>query len=352
MTGAARPDGRPAHHRPGGGFRNPWPSGARVGTVGALLRWVLVERLLLRRRAKDPPASAFPRREPSFAEPRARAGALSVTWLGHSSFLLQVGEWNVLVDPVWSDRASPLRSVGPRRHTAPGFAMTRLPPIDVVVLSHDHYDHLDDATVRALAARFPGARWVAPLGLAAWLRKRAVGQAMEYDWWERAALAPSSPGGPSSTLEITCVPAQHFSGRGLHDRDRRLWCGWTLRAGDVAVYFAGDSGDHGEWDEIARRIGPVDAVLMPIGAYEPRWFMRPVHMDADEAVAAFARIAAAGDGHAPVMVGMHWGTFKLTDEALDEPPRRARAAWAHLGLPDDRLWILAHGETRRIAREA
>ena len=312
---------------------------------------MIVERLVLRRRAKDPPASAFARREPSFATPRAGGAELTVTWVGHSSFLLQLGGWNVLVDPVWSDRASPLRWLGPRRHTAPGFALDRLPTVDAVLLSHDHYDHLDDATIRTLAARHPEARWVAPLGLAPWLRKRGAREVSEHDWWERVTLAPRA-GGPAAPLEVTCVPAQHFSGRGVHDRDRRLWCGWAMRAGERSLYYGGDSGDHGAWDEVARGVGPVDAVLLPIGAYEPRWFMRPVHMNAEEAVAAFARLASASNGKRPVMVGMHWGTFKLTDEPLDEPPRKAREAWARHGLPDDRLWILAHGETRRLAREA
>ena len=340
-----------AHHRPGGGFRNPWPGARRTGGLWSLLRWMLVERTLLRSRAADPPPSAFPRAEPSFAEPRGAGGELSVTWVGHSSFLLQLGDWNVLTDPVWSERASPLRRVGPRRHTAPGFALDRLPCIDAVLLSHDHYDHLDAATVRTLASRFPQAQWAVPLGLARWLRRKGVLRVTEHDWWDRVSLEPSL-GTAASALELTCVPAQHFSGRGLHDRDRALWCGWAARAGGVGAYFAGDTGDHGAWEEIARGVGPVDAVLMPIGAYEPRWFMRPVHVDADEAVAAFEALCAAGaaDGTRPAMVGMHWGTFKLTDEALDEPPRRARAAWARRALPDDRLWIRAHGETRRPAR--
>ena len=337
--------GTPAHHDPAGGFRNPWPTGAQHG-LGSFLRWVLIERLRHGRPA-DPPVGSFPRATPSFATPRAAPHELTVTWVGHSSFLLQLGGWNVLTDPVWSERASPVGWAGPKRWMPPGIALEQLPPIDVVLQSHDHYDHLDDLTVRQLAAEHPEARWVAPLGLARWLARRGVRAVSEHDWWEETAVA----GEGRAPLEVTCVPAQHFSGRTAVGRNSTLWCGWTARVAGRGVYFVGDTGDHPLWPEIGRRLGPFDLVLMPVGAYEPRWFMRPVHVSADEAVAAFARLAEASGG-APAMAAMHWGTFKLTDEPMDEPPRRAREAWRTHGLPDERLLVLAHGETRRVsARE-
>lgn len=339
----------PAHHRPGGGFRNPWTTGENHG-FGRFLKWVLVDRLTTRR-PPPPPASAFPRMAPAYPSPRAPRDQLALTWVGHSTFLLQLGGWNILTDPVWSARASPVQFVGPRRHTAPGVALDALPPIDLVLLSHDHYDHLDSGTVRRLAAEHPQAKWVAPLGVGDWLRARGARAVAESDWWGELPLQPASDL-PMSPLRLTSVPAQHFSGRTLGSRNGTLWCGWALRTPEHAVLFAGDTGRHAQWQSIGRKLGPFDLVLMPIGAYEPRWFMKAVHVNADEAVECFAEVADASDRSAgrpaPVMAAMHWGTFRLTDEPMDEPPRRARDAWTRAGLPDDNLWVLAHGETRTL----
>ncbi|HEV2641738.1 MAG TPA: MBL fold metallo-hydrolase, partial [Candidatus Elarobacter sp.] len=153
-------------------------------------------------------------------------------------------------------------------------------------------------------------------------------------------------------LEIGCTPAQHFSGRRPNNRNETLWCGWTIRAGDRAIYFAGDTARHPEFAAITRALGPFDAALLPIGAYDPRWFMRPVHMDPEEAVSAYRDIAESNGGRACTFVAMHWGTFRLTDEPLDEPPRITRDCWTRSALPEDRLWIPRHGETRRVAGEA
>jgi N-acyl-phosphatidylethanolamine-hydrolysing phospholipase D len=337
---------RPAHHAPGGGFRNSWPSGARAG-VGGLLRWMLLERLL-GRRAATPRTAAWtaPRATPSFDVPRAPTDALTATWIGHATFLLQIGGWNVLTDPMWSERASPVAFAGPRRLAPPGVALDALPPIDAVLLTHDHYDHLDYATVRRVATRWPAARWAAPLGVAQQLAARGARDVVELDWWETTRIGP---------LALACVPAQHFSGRGMRDRDRALWCGWALRAPDAGgaardgVLFAGDTGLHPEFDAIARRHGPFALALLPIGAYAPRWFMRPVHCDPDDATAAYgALVGASPSARAPVCGAMHWGTFRLTDEPLDEPPQRMRAAWQRAGHAAERLWIAAIGETLRV----
>ena len=263
---------------------------------------------------------------------------------------MQLGGWNVLLDPVFAERASPVSWAGPRRITAPGVAMDALPPIDLVLLSHDHYDHLDAAAVGAIAARWPEARWLAPLGVDATLRRFGASHTDALDWSERRVVGP---------LEIACVPAQHFSGRGITGRDSTLWCGWSLRVapreGEPAapgILYAGDTGLHPEFASIARAHGPFALALLPIGAYAPRWFMRPVHCDPDDALAAYAAVAEAqAASHPtlppPTMGAMHFGTFVLTDEPVDEPPARVRDGWAAAGRAPGALWIPRHGETRR-----
>jgi N-acyl-phosphatidylethanolamine-hydrolysing phospholipase D len=287
-----------------------------------------------RPRPKDPDPSVFTRVRPSFVTPRAPASQLTVTWVGHASLLIQLGGMNVLTDPMWSERASPVQFAGPRRWVAPGIAFEDLPPLDVILQSHNHYDHLDDATVRRLARTHPAATWVVPLGLGAFVRTRGVrGDVVELDWWAERTI---------ETLSVAATPAMHFSSRGVGDRGDTLWCGFALseQAGRRRrVYFAGDTGFHPEFGAIGERFGPFDVALLPIGAYEPRWFMRYLHMNPEEAVEAFRAV------NARIMVPIHWGTFKLTDEAMDEPPRRARAAWLGAGLPSDDYRQLAHGET-------
>lgn len=325
----------PPHHRAGGGFRNPWPNAAPHGILG-FLRWVLVDRPR-NPRVRQPPRDSFPQENPSFDTPRATPDALTVTWVGHSSLLVQIGGLNVLMDPVWSTRVSPVPLIGPRRWMPPGVPFASLPPIDIVLLSHNHYDHLDTTTLRRVASANPAAAWVVPLGLIPIVRQCGVANAAELDWWQETTI-----GG----VIIGCAPAQHFSGRGLLDRDRTLWCSWALRSAGCAFYFGADSGLHPEYRAIGERFGPFDLIAMPIGAYEPRWFMRPVHMNPEDAVQAYRDMVSAG-GQAPPLVPLHWGTFKLTDEPMDEPPKRARVAWEQAGLVKDALWQLAHGETRR-----
>ena len=321
----------PPHHRPGGGFRNPWVSHAVPG-FGSVLKWLLVHRTT-RPRPKDPDPSVFVRARPAFAVPRASASALTVTWVGHASLLVQLAGLNILTDPMWSQRASPVQFSGPRRWVPPGIAFADLPPIDIVLQSHNHYDHLDDDTLRRLAWDHPGAAWAVPLGLAQFVRKRGVRNeaVTELDWWQEHDLG---------AIRVVCTPAQHFSARSFRDRGATLWCGWSLAAqSGKRVFFAGDTGYHPEFAQIAERCGPFDLALMPIGAYEPRWFMRYLHMNPEEAVAAFRALGARA------MVPIHWGTFKLTDEAMDEPPVRARAAWLAAGLPIEAYRQLVHGET-------
>ncbi len=324
------------HHAPNGRFRNPWP-GPEMPGFSSILRWT-IERARAGRlgfRARGTPPQAVP---PVAPAPRAPEDECRITWIGHSTFLLQVGGINVLTDPMFGERASPVRFAGPRRLAPPGLALDALPPIDLVLQSHDHYDHFDDGSIRALARRSPSTVWCTPLGLAARLRERGVRRTVECDWLGTAS--------PLTAIRVACVPARHFSGRSLTDRNTTLWCGWTLTAGSHRVYFVGDSAFHPDFEAIGRREGPFDAVLMPIGAYDPRWFMSAVHMNPEEAVTAFAALRSAHPAHPSVMVAMHWGTFVLTDEPVDEPPQRARARWNDLGLPPGALWVFAPGETR------
>jgi N-acyl-phosphatidylethanolamine-hydrolysing phospholipase D len=259
----------------------------------------------------------------------ARALSLDpgLTWIGHATFLVRLGGARFLTDPVFSRRASPLPFAGPQRMIPPGVPLEALPPVDFAVISHDHYDHTDLPAVRALAAR--GVRFVVPPGLGPLVRD-AGGQATELQWWQGIEIAG---------LRVTCVPAQHFSGRGLFDRNRRLWAGFVIEGAGRRVYHAGDTGYFAGFREITAQLGPPDLALLPIGAYAPRAMMRRVHMDPDEAV------RAALDLSARQVVGMHFGTFDLADEPLDEPPRRFLAAAAAAGL-GDRTCVMKAGETR------
>ena len=318
-------------------FTNPWPTRPPPGHNN-VVRWALAHRL---RRSAEPPRRVVEVTTPNFVEPRAGPGDLTVTWVGHSTMLVQIGGINALTDPVWADRASPLSFAGPRRRLPPAFALESLPPIDVVVISHDHYDHLDLSTVRRLAARFPDTQWFTPLGVGDRVRRAGVRHLEELDWWEGRAVG---------SVAVTSTPAQHSSGRGIADRNRSLWCGWVVEAstGGVrrAVYFAGDTAYCPAFVDIGARLGPFDACLMPIGAYEPRWYMRYVHMTPEEAVRAYEDLCR-GDAAASSLVPIHWGTFRIADDALDEPPRRLRAAWSAAAYPPRALAMLAHGETRR-----
>jgi len=327
----------PTHHREGGGFINPWASARTHGFLD-FLKWTLLERRRAPPGGRTEPAT-FPRAVPAFVFPRPEPSLLTVTWVGHSTFLLQVGGLNVLLDPIWSDRASPLRFAGPRRRVPAAVDFDSLPPIDAVVLSHDHYDHLDAPTVHRLIERYPAIVWFAPLGVGDFLRGRGALSVVECDWWQGAAVG---------ALQLTCLPAQHFSGRRLDNRNATLWCGWAIRSAHHSILFAGDTGLHPEFGLIGERCGPFHVAILPIGAYEPRWFMGSVHMNPEDCMVAIQQLRGARKAGRLVLVGAHWGTFKLTDEPVDEPPARMRANWRAGGLPEDDLWVMRHGETRAM----
>jgi N-acyl-phosphatidylethanolamine-hydrolysing phospholipase D len=330
------PSARPSHHAPDGTFRNPWPDSEPRGWRD-VLRWTLERRG--QPRAPTPPRGSFETATPVVAYPRATSSEDTATWIGHSTILLQVGGLNILTDPVFSERAFPVQWLGPQRVMAPALSLEALPPIDVVLLSHSHYDHLDKPAVKRLARLHPQATWVLPLGLAAYLREWGVQKTLELDWWQRVEV---------QGLVVTATPARHFSARRLGDRNRSLWCGFALEIAGRRAWFAGDTAYHPEFGQIGARCGPFDLVMVPVGAYDPRWFMHVVHVDPEEAVQAFVDlIEPAKVESIPLMLAIHWGTFRLTDEPMDEPPRRTTARWQELGLDADRLWIAKFGETRR-----
>ena len=240
---------------------------------------------------------------------------------------------------MWSERASPVQFAGPRRWVPPGIEFDRLPPIDVVVQSHDHYDHLDSTTVSRIAERYPAIVWYAPLGVAAFLKQRGAREIKELDWWQESSFGD---------LQLACVPAQHFSGRSLGRRNGTLWAGWTLRSPSHSMFFAGDTALHPDFRTIAARHGPFDLAILPIGAYEPRWFMGAVHMNPEDCIDAFAQLSSRQDSRRLRVAAAHWGTFKLTDEPMDEPPAKMRRLWEEAGHTRNDLWILRHGETRYI----
>jgi N-acyl-phosphatidylethanolamine-hydrolysing phospholipase D len=272
--------------------------------------------------------------------PRAGATDLRATWIGHSTVLLQMGGLNLITDPVFSPRAFPVQWMGPRRVMDPGLALEALPPLDLVLLSHNHYDHLDRPAVKRLARAHPGATWIVPLGLGRYVRGWGAREIVELDWWRSAEV---------NGARITATPARHFSNRRLGDRNRSLWCGFALAVNGRRAWFAGDSAYHPEFGEIGARCGPFDLLMVPIGAYEPRWFMDRVHVDPEEAVQIYQDVTAPhAEGPRPLMLGLHWGTFRLTDEPMDEPPRRTEARWRQTGLDEARLWIAAFGETRSL----
>ncbi len=311
------------HHRPGG-FRNPHAH-PRHGS-GELLKW-LPKFLLQPWQRPD-----FPLRTPDLSAFDEARDAL--TWIGHSTFLVQWGGRRLLTDPVFGARASPIGFAGPRRLVPPALRIDQLPKPDLVLISHNHYDHLDEGSVRRLARRHPTLTFVVPLGLKAWFAARGWHQVVELDWWQSAEV-----GG----LRVHAVPAQHFSGRTARDRNRTLWCGFIVE--DPAgrkLFFAGDTGYSPDFRDIGARFAPVDLALIPIGAYAPRWFMKAMHVDPDEAVQIHQDLQSRQS------VAMHWGTFRLTEEPLDEPPQRLRAALAAAGVDEQRFWVLEHGETRRL----
>ncbi len=320
----------PAHHT-SGGFRNPHQQSARG--FSQFLQWQLGL-------GPDEEPPVPPGEVPPYAPETAAANLnhihhpdpdeIQVTWIGHSTFLVQVGGLNILTDPIFSDRASPVSFAGPRRLAPPGILLDELPPIHAVILSHDHYDHLDEPTVATLG---PGVRYVVPLGVKGWMTKEGMADVVELDWWESASLG---------SMRLHAVPAQHFSGRGPFSRNETLWMGWVLETPAGNLFFAGDTGYAPFFKEIGRRHSPIRLSLIPIGAYRPRWFMGPMHVDPPEAVRIHQDLGSQ------MSIAMHWGTFRLADEPTGEPPVYLKRALREAGVEDDAFLLLRFGETVRL----
>ncbi|CAN5583079.1 hypothetical protein BH09MYX1_BH09MYX1_44280 [soil metagenome] len=297
--------------------------------LGDLLRWQMWDRLAGKRR-KDPGGFVTPRREndgSAIAEARP-----SLTWIGHATFALRLGGVLVVTDPIWSERVGTTR-----RHTAPGVALGKLPEVDVVTVSHAHYDHLDIPTLQRLG---PKPLYVVPKDCGSLLRDAGLPNVVELGWFESHEARTKM-----GRVKITLVPAQHWSMRVPWDRNKRLWGGFVYESDDGTAYHAGDTAFS---ELVFRKIGEafpkIDWAMLPIGAYDPTWFMQPQHMGPEEATRAFELLGAK------TFCAMHWGTFKLTDEPMGEPPERAKAAFVDHSLDASRLQIFDIGETRSLVR--
>lgn len=317
---APRPTGRPAHHAERG-FRNLDPT-YEYPLIGRTIRLI--------RRGFEP----VPQRGPApdvlandGVELRANGYAPTITWIGHSTFLVQIDGVNILTDPHWGDRASPVAFAGPKRLVPPGMRFEDLPPIHAVAISHDHYDHLDEATVQRLAATHRP-RFFTPLGHREWFADQGITDVVELDWWESRTYRG---------VTFTCTPAQHSSGRGLHDQNLRLWSSWAIAGRRKRLFFAGDTGYYGGFKEIGRRLGPFDVAAVPIGGYSG-YPKHPNHVNPEEALSVFE------DVRGRLMVPMHFGTFELNREPFREPPERLLREAVARGL-EERVAPLSPGQT-------
>ncbi len=307
-----------AKHFDGKRFYN--PGSPQANGLGAVLRWKLTSR--------PQPSPAFvddviPTVPPGSVEP----GSVHCTLVNHSTVLLQENAANFLTDPIWSERASPISWAGPKRRRAPGIRREELPPVQVVLLSHNHYDHLDLPTLRWLAQK-GGTQFVVPLGVAKLLRSEGIQPVHELDWGDSWQFEGGA---------VHCVPALHFSARGVSDRNRTLWCGYVIQIRDLILYYAADTAFGSHFEEIRAQFGPPALSLLPIGAYEPRWFMSPVHMAPEEALQAHRVL---GSQHS---IAIHHGTFQLADEGLDAPAELFSSL-----APPDSFQILKNGESADI----
>ncbi len=315
--------GPPSDHFDGQRFFNPGGDPSRG--FGDFLRWRLTKS-----------AAPWPEPYPSpFQDaPPARVGQrdLRISFAGHASFLIQIAGHNILTDPIWSERASPVPFAGPRRYNPPGIPFDRLPRIDAVLVSHNHYDHMDLPTLARLWQR-DRPQIVAPLGNDTIIRTHDPSIAVTVmDWGDRLSLAPD--------LQLFAEPAHHWSARATNDRNHALWASFMLRGGGRSVYFGGDTGFGGgrHFQSIASRHTGPDVALLPIGAYEPRWFMAPNHMNPEDAVRAFGILRAKSG------LGYHWGTFRLTDEGADQPPRDLAVALQTKRIPARRFTAMRPGQ--------
>ena len=338
------------HHAPKG-FRNNYIESV-TKSLGDLLRWQ-VERV----RKHSPPIPQLPtpqvKADLDFIGRNAVAGAEmipAVTWIGHATMLVQAGGLNVLTDPIFSRRASPVQFLGPERAQQPGIALEDLPRIDVVVISHNHYDHLDRGSISWLANQPGGAPlFLAPLGLKAWLEANGVPDAVELDWWDAHEVAAAD----GRRTEFHLTPAQHWSSRTLTDRNKTLWGGWAVFSADCHWFFTGDTGYSKDFVDARERFaqrhapeqgGGFDIALIAVGACLPRWFMKDQHVDLSEAVQIHLDLGAKRS------VGVHWGTFQLADDPLDQPLQELAGVCRAKGVAEESFFLMPVGGTRQLQR--
>lgn len=309
-----------SNHCDGRRFFN--PHGSTGKSLWDVLRWMV-------REPSEPWPSAVPLAGQPAPPTEVAPGECAITFINHCTLLLQWPHLRVLTDPVFSDRVSPVTWAGPRRVSPPGVPLDALPPVDVVLVSHNHYDHLDAASLRAVFARHD-ALAVTPLGNGRVLSRLGARRVEERDWWSSV---------PVGAATITLTPARHWSNRLGVPRNAALWGGFWIDAGGCSVYFAGDTAYGPHFRDIAARHGAPDVSLLPIGAYEPAWFMREQHMHPGEAVQAHEDLGS------PLSVATHHGTFRLTNEGWDAPVRALARAKALRGMATERFRVLAPGET-------
>ena len=262
---------------------------------------------------------------------------IRITFVNHSTFLLQMDGLNILTDPIWSDRASPFSFIGPKRKRMPGILFEDLPKIDAILVSHNHYDHLDLPTLMKLyVAHAP--KIVVPLGVKKFLESKGISNVVELDWWNDTNV--------NEKISIQSVPAQHFSGRGIFDRNTTLWCGYVIKTPLGNLYFAGDTGYNWEmFQEIGQHCGPIRVAFLPIGAYKPKWFMSPVHISPEEAVKIHMIL------NIETSIGMHFGTFRLADDGQEDPVRDLQKAVNKYRLEENEFLILKEGSNFQVEHE-
>lgn len=264
--------------------------------------------------------------------------APQVTWINHSTFLISVGSFHCLTDPIWSKRCSPIPFLGPKRHFEPPLSLAALPKIDVIIISHDHYDHLDFPTIRTLFKQFPDIRFYIPRGVGKWFRKYSPevpqDSIKELTWGDHQWIDEKQK------IRLTSVPAQHFSGRGAFDRNQTLWMGAVLEFPNKCIYYVGDTGYNPvDFKKIGETFGPIDLSLIPIGAYTPKRFMQPVHVNPQEAVQIHQDVCSK------LSIAGHWGTFRLASEAMKRPPYDLYLALQKKGIPWESFRVLNPGQT-------
>ena len=317
---------KPAHHLPNGEFQN--TNGKQIKkSFSELMRW--------RRESPGHPVLSFPLAEndPQFLRQNRTQNTL--TWLGHAAALWQIQGANILTDPHFSERASPVFFAGPKRGTPPGIAINDLPKIDAVLISHNHYDHLDSESVKTLARNHPEARFFCPLKLGGYLKRRGAAHVRELDWGESAEWGE---------WKFTAEPCKHWSSLFPWDRNKTLWACWAASHPLFRFLFVGDTAYSPDFAALGEKYGGFDWAMLPVGAYEPRWFMKEAHANPEEAAQIFLDVRAKN------ALASHWGTFRLTDEPMDEPPHKLRAVLAQKNIQN--FHVFAHGETRILKNGA